>query len=366
MQPGSPRRQMLITVGLVILLIVFLFLLVDMDAVIRILSRADWSLLLLGVPFLLLCYLLLLIRWRYLLGNKSSFKETQHVLFSGMMLSIISPIPNSPFRIVAINRTTGIKVTTATSTIAVEYIDSFVLRLIGLTLGTVLLVGNLQGSDYTLLIGTVAVIVMVAVLFLLVSQRERIAPKLARALARVPRVSEERAEQASSAFVDLLEGTGTPKRFAVALLISLAYWICALVFYYLVLEGLGAKSSVPLVVVAMGALFLVPPASPMMPGIFHSVLIAPLVAFNWLDAETATAYAVVLHATMMVILIILGAWGFRRLDLNFGELMAEIRQYVQRGEEADGPEHGSESVDSDEGETEPEMDQGRAHSDTDM
>ena len=36
---------------------------------------------------------------------------------------------------------------------------------------------------------------------------------------------------------------------------------------------------------------------------------------------------------MMVILIVLGAWGLSRMDLDFGELMAEIRQYVQRGGE---------------------------------
>ena len=61
-----------------------------------------------------------------------------------------------------------------------------------------------------------------------------------------------------------------------------------------------------------------------------------LVALNWLGAEAATAYAVVLHAIMMVVLIVLGAWGLSRMDLNLGELMAEIRQYVQRGEK--GPE----------------------------
>jgi|GEM_PF-2534228 len=332
MQPGSPRRQLLITVGLVILLIILLFLLVDMGAVIDMLRQANWGLLLLGVPFLLLCYLLLLIRWRYLLGNSPTLKETQHVLFSGMMLSIITPIPNSPFRVVAISRTTDVKATTATSSIAVEYLDSFILRLIGLTLGTVLLLGNLRGSENTLLIGAGAVILMVAALFLLVSQRERIAPPLTRALARVPRVGEERAERASSAIVDFLAGTGTPKQFAVALLISLAYWVCALVFYYLAVLGLGVESRVPLLVVAIGALFLVPPASPMMPGLFHSVLIAPLVTLNWLSAESATAYAVVLHAIMMVILIVLGAWGLSRIDLNLGELMAEIRQYVQLSE----------------------------------
>ena len=36
---------------------------------------------------------------------------------------------------------------------------------------------------------------------------------------------------------------------------------------------------------------------------------------------------------MMVVLIVLGAWGLSQMDLNLGELMAEIRQYVKRGGE---------------------------------
>ncbi len=143
MQPGSPRRRVLIIVGPVILLIILLLLLVDMGAVIDMLCRAEWGLLLLWLPFLLLSYLLLLICWRYLLGNAPTLRETQHVLFGGMMLSIITPLPNSPFRVVGISRTTEVKATTAMSSIAVEYLYSFILRLIGLTLGTVLLLGNL-------------------------------------------------------------------------------------------------------------------------------------------------------------------------------------------------------------------------------
>lgn len=297
-----------------------------------------------------------MIRWRYLLRNTPSLKETQHVLFSGMMFSIVTPIPNSPFRVVAISRTTDVNATAAASSIAVEYIDSFILRLIGLTLGTVLLLGNLRGSEHTLLIGAGAVILLVAGLFFLVSRREKIAPKLAHALERVPRVDEERAERASSVAIDMLASTGTPRQFAVALAISLAYWVCALAFYYLALRALGPETRVPLLVVALGALFLVPPASPMMPGLFHSVLIAPLVALKWLDAASATAYAVVLHAIMMVTLIVLGAWGLNRLDLNMGEMFAEMRQYVSRGEADARTDDDSGTPASDEVEAEPKQD----------
>jgi hypothetical protein len=102
------------------------------------------------------------------------------------------------------------------------------------------------------------------------------------------------------------------------------------------------ESRIPHAVLAIGALFLVPPASPLMPGIFHSVLISPFVALNWMEAEPATAYAVLLHGIQMVCLIVLGVWGLRHLDLNMGEILADVRNRVRRSNTDSGsPRKGS-------------------------
>lgn len=322
------RRQLLITIGLVVLLIVLLFTLVDMEAMFDLLRQADWRLLLVGTGFLLLCYGLLAIRWRYVLANQPSLVKTLHILSSGLMFSIITPIPNSPFRVVVMDRTTPVKATEATSSILIEYVLSFILRLVGLALGTVLWVGSLRGAEWPLLLGAGVVGLMVVILFALFSRAEQIAPILARALQRLPRIDSERADRISSAAVQGLASAGSPRRFGGALLLSLAYWLCALAFYYLTLRSLGLESRVPHEVVAIGALFLVPPATPMMPGIFHGAIIAPLVALKWLGAEPATAYAVLLHSLQMLCLIVLGGWGLSRLDLSMGEILAEVRRRV--------------------------------------
>lgn len=328
MQENGSRRQVWITVGLVVLLIVLLVSLVDMGAVFDLLRQADWQWLLLGTGFLLLCYGILAVRWRYVLANQPGLTKTLHILTSGLMFSIVTPIPNSPFRVVVMDRTTPVKATEATSSILIEYVLSFILRLVGAALGAVLWVGSLRGSEWPLLIGAVVVGLMVLILFALFSRAEQIAPMLARALQRLPRIDSERADRISSTAVEGLASAGSPRRFGGALLLSLAYWLCALAFYVLALRALGLEPSVPNVVVAIGALFLVPPATPMMPGVFHSVMIAPLVALKWLGAEPATAYAVLLHAIQMVCLIVLGVWGLSRLDIRMGEVLAEVRSRV--------------------------------------
>ena len=129
MQNSGSRRQVLLTVGLVVLLIILLISLVDMGAVFDLLRQADWRLLLLGTGFLLICYGLLAVRWRYVLANQPRLTKTLHILTSGLMFSIITPIPNSPFRVVVMDRTTPVKATEATSSILIEYVLSFILRL---------------------------------------------------------------------------------------------------------------------------------------------------------------------------------------------------------------------------------------------
>ena len=106
MRKGSSRIQLWITIGLVVLLIALLVSLVDMGAVFDLLRQAEWRLLLLGTGLLLICYGLLAVRWRYVLANRAPLTRTLHILTSGLMFSTITPVPNSPFRVVVMDRAT--------------------------------------------------------------------------------------------------------------------------------------------------------------------------------------------------------------------------------------------------------------------
>lgn len=110
----------------------------------------------------------------------------------------------------------------------------------------------------------------------------------------------------------------------------MAYWLCAFAFSIFVLQAFELDESISYPLVALVTVFFVPPASPLMMGVFHGVLIAPLVALNLMDTEVAAAYAVLLHAVEMVVLIALGTWGLSRLNINLREVLAEVRGRVGR------------------------------------
>jgi hypothetical protein len=147
-------------------------------------------------------------------------------------------------------------------------------------------------------------------------------------LQHLPLIDEPRAERVSSTLFGVVSRVGSPRRFGVALLLTMAYWICAFAFFFFVLQAFELDRSVSYPLVALVTVFLVPPASPLMAGVFHGVLIAPLVALNLMDTEVATAYAVLLHAIEMAVLIALGAWALSRMNISLGEVLAEIRGRV--------------------------------------
>ena len=335
MQRNNSPRQLLISAGLVILVIVLLFALVDVGAVIEMLLLADWRMLLLATAFLIAGFGLTTLRTRYMWGNKPGYLDTLKVDGSGMMLGVLIQFPSSAYRVVTMDRTTEVKASEATSVIVAEYVLSLIMRVIVLALGITLLAGAARGAENSLLIGVVVVVALLVVLYVAATRGEQLQPRLARGLQRLPLIDEQRGERVSSTLFGVVSRVGSPRRFGVALLLTLAYWLCAFAFFFFVLQAFELEESISYPLVALVTVFLVPPASPLMAGVFHGVLIAPLVALNLMDTEVATAYAVLLHAIEMVILVALGTWALSRMNINLREVLAEVRGRTGRRTDAE-------------------------------
>ncbi|MFC2026180.1 lysylphosphatidylglycerol synthase transmembrane domain-containing protein, partial [Chloroflexota bacterium] len=310
------RRQVLIGAGLVLLVIILLLALIDIGAVIDMLLLADWRFILLGTFFLLLGYGIVSLRTRYLLENKTGFLETIKVDSSGFMLSILAQIPNSIYRAVAINKTTDTEGSLSTAMVVSEYTMAFILRIVVLIFGVALFASRIRGAENTLLVSLVIVAILLVILFVMLRYKEQLQPKLASALRRLPRISGERAESISNSFYGVLAGVGSPRRFLTALLLTLVFWICFFLFFEFILLAFDLDESISYPIVALVTIFIVPPSAPMMVGIYHGLLIAPLVALDIMDAELAMAYAVLVHAIQMVLLIVLGVWGLSRMNIR--------------------------------------------------
>ena len=105
----------LIAIGVIVMLVV-----IDFAEVIRLLREADWRLIFLAMFFLVLSYVLISIRWRYLLRNENGFMQTFHIAGGGFMLGILMQLPNSAYRIVAADQSTSVETSDITSSTVVD------------------------------------------------------------------------------------------------------------------------------------------------------------------------------------------------------------------------------------------------------
>ena len=127
----SPRRQILRSIGLVVLIILLLLLLVDFEAIWEGMLLTDWWEYAFSVGFLLVAYALLTLRTRFLLEQKLGYFDALYADSSGFMFSILMQLPNTAFRALAFNRSAGIDASTTTSALTVEVLTGWLGAFVG-------------------------------------------------------------------------------------------------------------------------------------------------------------------------------------------------------------------------------------------
>ncbi len=328
----SSNRQTYIILGLIALIIILLLTLIDFSLVFELLLSADWRLIGAGTVLLILSYVFLTLRWRYLLGNRHTYQDSIHVTGSGYMFGILMQLPTTVYRVLVMERKSMAKVTESSSAIAVEIVLSLILRLIGAVVVISLLVARSREADSFLESSVIIVLGLLILIFLVVGLRERLAPGVAKLLALLPNMEDEKAQQTSASIFQAAASAGSPKRFGIALFFSICYWLCGLGYYSFVVSAFSIDGRFQILAIAAAAMTVVPISSPMMVGVFHGLLIATMVALKLANTAEATSYAIVVHIIQMVVLLLLGSWGLRRLKLNPRESIHDVRARVRRGE----------------------------------
>lgn len=330
MQLISPRRQIFRAIGLVILIILLLFLLVDFEAMWEDWQTIDWREYFLSAGFLLIAYALLTLRTRFLLQKELGYFDALYADSSGYMFSIIMQLPNAAFRALAFNRSAGIDATLATSALTVEILTGWMVRSLALVFAIVLVAAGSGDAQRPGIISIVAVLLLIVLLFLLAKNADRIRAPLTRRLARLPRIDETRADKMAATITTTLGHIASIRRFGIALFITLLVWISALAFYFFSFEAMNVELTTPHLLVALAAMIVAPPTSPMMIGVFHGAVIAVIGTLGMLNADTAAVYAIQLHFVQMVLLVILGVIGMRRMNLQFRSVIQEIRSSTRK------------------------------------
>ena len=320
------RHQIFRAVGLVLVIILLLFLFIDFEALDEAIRATDWQEYMISVAFLLATYAVITFRTRFLLQQKISYMDALSVDTSGFMFSILLQLPNSAFRALAMNRSAGIDGTLTTSALTVEVLTGWLVRSLGVVFAIVLVAADSGEAQRPLIMSVVTVGGIFLLLFLLAMNAEQIRPYLAALFGHVPRVSSERADQMASGTTHTLEHIASVRRFGVALILTILVWVLALLFYLYAFESMNIEITKPHLFVALAAMIVAPPTSPMMIGVFHGTVIAVIGTLALLDTNDAAAYAITIHTSQMLLLIILGFIGMRRLKLHFREIVKEIRE----------------------------------------
>lgn len=324
------RRNAWLAVVLVVVIVVAFALVVDLRAVAAQLRAANALYLAAASAALLAGLGLHAVRWRWLLGNRPGWLRTFHAANVGHAVNVLLPLrAGEAARIVVMGQGGGPALAEVTASVVVERLLEQIMRLAAL--GGALVFGLGFAASPPAVAGAFAFLALAfgALLWLRRNQALVLArlPPLA---GRLPRLDEARARQSLTRLLTGLEAAAAPSRLAAALALSVGAWACFWAFGVLALAALPAASQLTtLLPLSLGALAMAPASAPAQPGVYNAAIVVPLAVLGF--GETLlTAYAVVLHALLMIWMLGLGL-------LALGQIGMPARSILRRAPDpADG------------------------------
>jgi len=318
-------KRVLGVIAVIVVIIVMFLLLVDLKEVLQELETADPRLLLLASAAFLAGLVAFAARWRALLNYEPTLIFTFHASNLGHAGNILLPFrAGEAIRVLVMGTDAEVSLAESTSSFVVERLFEQLMRLLAV-IGAVLIGVGLKTSAEAIMGGLLFVVVGFAAVLYLATHPDFTLSKGTRLLAAIPRVSEERAHQATADLLANLSSIAHPRRFAIVLSWSLFSWSLFWLFFFLTLRALDTGLSLQdQVAISLGGLALSPPSAATQPGLFHASVVAPLSAVGY-DAELLTAYAVLLHILEMIWLIILASWALFATKISLRDILDLFR-----------------------------------------
>jgi uncharacterized protein (TIRG00374 family) len=316
------RRRLWLALAAIVVVAALAGVFVDLPAVAAEVRRANGRLIAAAVAVLLLANMIYAQRWRWLLGSRVSWLAAFNSANIGLAVNCLIPLrAGEPARVVALSRSSGLPAGQVASSVVVERMIEEAMRLTAL--GGALAFGiGLPISPLTLFGGMAALAFAFGGILWLHRNPDAVLRRGPRLFARLPRMDEPRARQLLERLLLGLREAATTRRLILALAATLISWALYWTFYTLVLRALPADfSHGELLALSLGALALVPPSAPAAPGIYHAALVVPLSLLSSSPASI-TAFAVLAHAVVMSLFVVLGLWAFGSGAAPARELLA--------------------------------------------
>ncbi len=267
------------------------------------------------------------LRWQYLLRNTKAIPQRRlyPVVVIGYMANNLLPVRLGELvRAYFLGTKENVSKTTALATIVVERtFDGVTLLLFAMALAMFLPMQKAFAGLGPLLVVLViaAFIVVFGALVLVASSRRFTDGMVSLGLRVVPKGQREKARSLVTRFVEGLESMRSPGKILALLLLSVPVWLTEAVMYYTISLGFGLNQlfTVILLVTAAANLAITAPSTGGGIGPFELATKVVLVAFGQ-EASLATAYAIVLHATLLIPVTLLGLLFLWTENLTLGEI----------------------------------------------
>jgi uncharacterized protein (TIRG00374 family) len=303
------KKRILIALAGTLIIGGLFFWFVDLNQVIEQLRQADWRLLAAGIGALLVAYVLLAIRWRYLLGNRPGFFPSFHAINMSNLVNSLTPIPEIALRVLITGGGSGMSIPGATSGMLIERSLEQVMRVLAFLLA--LLTGYVIAlKTSSMLVNGGLILGFMTLMVLIIRNAESIVSWMQIQLTRFPRLDQRRIEKVLSNLEAGLRIAGGPRQLTYGWLMSFGIWGAFFVFAYLVLLGLNIRLPVEqMVAITLLTLAVAPPSAPGMPGLYQATIVGGLSLIAGLDPALMTAYAIMVHILQVIPLVVLGIWG---------------------------------------------------------
>ena len=310
------KKRLLIAFLATVIIGGLFFWFIDLNQIITLLRQADWRFLVGAIGALIVAYIFLAMRWRYLLGNQPGFLPSFHSVNLSNLVNSLTPIPEIALRVLITGQDAGMSVSGTTSAMLVERSLEQVMRvlafLVALLTGYVVAVNS--GS---IVLNVVLITSFLVIIAMLLRNAERFISWVQNQVRRIPRLDNPRVEKALTDMATGLKLAGGPKQLTIGWMMSFAIWGAFFIFAYLVLVGLNITLPVPqMIAISMLTLAVAPPSAPGTPGLYQATIVGGLSLIAGLNLALMTTYAIMFHILQVIPLIFLGFWGLMGTKLS--------------------------------------------------
>ena len=327
------KKRLLFALVVTLIIGALFFWFVDLDQVITLLRQADWRLLSAGMGALLVAYVLMAVRWRYLLSNRTGFFSSFHAINISNLVNSLTPIPEVAVRVLITGQSSGMSIPGATSGMLIERSLEQVMRVLAFLLA--LLTGYvISFKTGSMLVNAGLIMVFLALMVWVIRNAETIVEKIRKLLHRFPRLDQRQIEQALTDLANGLRMAGGTRQLTFGWLMSFAIWAGFFVFAYLVLLGLNIHLPIEqMVAIALLTLAVAPPSAPGTPGLYQASIVGGLSLVAGFDAALITAYAIMIHILQIIPLFFLGIWGALGTDISLRNVYQQQQTVPVEGED---------------------------------